>query len=493
MSQKPRNKLSMRVPRDTLVDDGEDGPLILGILDLSLPCRRFVVEHKVAEVGKISVTAEFLLRFVKALGSCSEEDAQTFFGYSRREMAYVLAEVEEADYVDRAEGRLSLTANGLGLFQPGSEDPLIFEVERKTARIGLDLLSLAPADSRSPSVFELNLPELPLVDPAQISSATDRVPVQFRRHFRELAPRMDSVAAARRSLYSIDGVSAEERFTNVVRVKLVSTGMKPMQVEVDLSDWRSDHELADREAVSRSVVQITERLGCSRREDDVDAYRLLIELAPEYFQEWTRRDGLSVQRFYRHAFTARGDVRADRQTTPIVGSLFTADNARRLLEVANYGLRRTKHPSPVLFWTVPQAPMWGSTSIMSEAVDQLRDLVMRAGDFREVEAIALTAGKPERWIKRGFTGWKESQSLVFPGGFEMLLAPCGFVAAIVHAPIGAPSGVPVPLGFASFNPRIVDRAMAMLASQAHRFGLDEALSQELVSPAAEPLSPDLGT
>src|SRR3546814_4394907 len=108
--------------------------------------------------------SEFLLRFVKALGSCSEEDAQTFFGYSRREMAYVLAEVEEADYVDRAEGRLTLTANGLGLFQPGSEDPLIFEVERKTARIGLDLLSLAPADSRSPSIFELNLPELPLTD-----------------------------------------------------------------------------------------------------------------------------------------------------------------------------------------------------------------------------------------------------------------------------------------------------------------------------------------
>src|SRR3546814_17310562 len=84
------------------------------------------------------------------------------------------------------------------LFQPGSEDPLIFEVERKTARIGLDLLSLAPADSRSPSIFELNLPELPLTDPAQISSATDRVPVQFRRHFREMPTRLASVAAARR-------------------------------------------------------------------------------------------------------------------------------------------------------------------------------------------------------------------------------------------------------------------------------------------------------
>src|SRR3546814_18264567 len=72
----------------------------------------------------------------------------------------------------------------------------------------------------------------------------------------------------------------------------------------------------------------------------------------------------------------------------------------------------------------------------------------------------------------------------------MLLAPCGFVAATVHAPIGAHSGVPVPLGFASFDPRIVDRAMAMLAGQAPRIGLDEALSRELISTAAEPQSTD---
>lgn len=486
MSKAPRSKLSMRPQRETLVDDDEDGPFVLGILDLSLPCRRFVVEHKVAEVGKISVTAEFLLRFVKALGSCTEEVVQSFFGYSRREMAYVVAEVEEADYVDRADGRLTLTANGLGLFQPGSDDPLIFEVERKTARIGLDLISLAPADTRPPSVFELNLPELPLTDPAQVSSATEKVPTQFRRHFRELAPRMDAVAAARRSLYSIDAVSAEERFTNVVRVKLVSSGMKPMHAEIDLSDWRSDHELADREAVGRSVLQVIERLGRSRREDDVDAYRLLTELAPEYLHEWTRRDGLSIQRYYRHAFTSRGDVRADRQTTPIVGSLFTPDNARRLVEIANNGLRRTQHPSPALFWVVPQAPMWGGTSIMAEAVDQLRDLVSRAGDFRQVEATALIAGKPEPWIKHAFTSWRETQSPVFPSGFEMLLAPGGFVAAVVHAPVGAPSGIPVPLGFASFDPKTVERAMALLALQAPRFGLGEALTRELHQTAAEP-------
>lgn len=486
MNKKPRKKLTLRSSRETLVNDEEDRPLTLGFLDLALPCRRFLVDHKVAEVGKISITAEFLLRLVKALDSCTEEAAQTFFGYSRREMAYVLAEIEEADYVGRADGRLTLTETGLALFQSGSEDPMIFEVERKTARIGLDLISLAPTENRSTSIFERCLPELPLSDPNQVSSATERVPAQFRRYFRELAPRMDSIEAAKRSLYSIDGVSAEDRFPNVVRVKLVSSGNNPMKVEVDLSEWRPEHELADREAIGRSVLKVVEELSCARRQDDADAYGLLVELAPEYLKDWTRRDGLNIQRFYRNAFKSQGDVRADRQTTPIVGSLFTPENARRLVEVANYGLRRNQRPSPAMFWVIPQTPMWGSTSIMADAVDQLRDLLVRTSkDIRTVEALALTVGRPAQWIKQAFTGYRESNGSVFPSGFEMLLAPGTFVAAIVHAPIGGPSGIAVPLGFASFDLKVVHRAMALLERSAGRFGLTEELVRELALPTPE--------
>ncbi len=483
MTEQQKGRLTVRPRRETLVDEDEDGPLELGVYDFALPCRRFVVEHKVAEVGKISVTAEFLLRLVRALGSCTEETLQTFFGYDRREMAYVLGEVEEADYVSRADGRLALTEIGQGLFRPGSEDPLIFEVERKSARVGFDLLSLAPADNRSTSWFERNLPELPLGDPAQVSDATGRVPARFRRFFREFAPRMDPVSAARRSLYSIDAVRAEDRFSNVVRVRLLSTGLKPMQAEVDLSAWRSDHEVHEREAVGRSVLGMLDRLTVARRDDEADAYRLLVELAPDYLKEWTRRDGLSVQRYYRNAFTSEGDVRADRKTTPIVGSLFGTDNARRLVEVASNGLKRTARPAHTLFWVVPQVPLWGSTSIMAEAVEQLRERVIRNNDDLNarvsVQSLALTAGRPEAWIKEGFGHWRESDGLVFPAGFELLLVPGAFVAALVHAPIGSPSGIPVPLGFASFDRLTVDRAMALLRAVAPRYGLTESILQDL--------------
>lgn len=483
MTEKLRAKLTVAPVREGLVDESEDGPLQLATLDLALPCRRFVIEHKVADVGKVSVTAEFLLRFVRAMGSCTEDAVQSFFGYSRREMAYVLHEVEDADYIHRLEGRITLTPTGLSLFRPGVEEPLIYEVERKTARVGFDLISLAPAEKKFLSYFERSLPELPLADVEQVSAATERVPSSFRRFFREFAPKIDPTSTVRRALYSIDGVAAEERFSTLVRVRLISSSLKPTLADIDLSEWKSDYELSDREAVGRAVAEMVERMTVARREDDGEAYQLLIRLAPEYLKEWTRRDGLSVQRFYRHAFVSHGDVRADRPTVPIIGSLFTMENARRLFEVASYGLRKTRHAAAAIYWVVPQVPLWGSTSIMAEAVEQFRERVIRTNEDiavrQNVESIALTAQRPERWVKEAFTREHGSDSRVFPGGFEMLLVPGAFVAATVHAPIGQQSGLPVPLGFASFDPRVLARAGELLHANAAAFKLGDALRRNL--------------
>lgn len=487
MTEKPSNKHTARPVREGLIEEAEDGSLTLVIHDLTLPCRSFLVEHKVAEVGKVSVTAEFLLRFVRTMGTCTEDAVQEFFGYNRREMAYVLNEVEEADYIRRVDGRLTLTTTGHTLFRPGSDEPLIYEVERKTTRVGFDLISLAPAVKRYLSYFEANLPELPLENQEQVSSATDRVPASFRRFFREFAPSVDPTATARRSLYSIDTVSAKERFSTIVRVRLVSSGLKPSQAEIDLSEWYSEYELADREAIARAIAVVIDRMAITSREDDSEAYQLLVNLAPEYLKEWTRRDGLSVQRFYRHAFTGQGDVRVDRQTTPVVGNLFTPENARRLFDVASYGLRRTKQVAASIFWVVPQVPLWGSTVILSEVIDQLRDRVLRTNHDlttpQPVEAVALTVGRPERWLKEAFDHCHQSEVRVFPNGFEMLLVPGAFVAATVHAPIGQHSGLSVPLGFVSFDERVVARATNLLETMSSSFRLGEALNRQLAASA----------
>ncbi len=131
----------------------------------------------------------------------------------------------------------------------------------------------------------------------------------------------------------------------------------------------------------------------------------------------------------------------------------------------------------------------GSTSVMAEAVEQFRERVLRTNEDlavrQNVETIALTTGRSERWVREAFTRDHGADAKVFPGGFEMLLVPGAFVAATVHAPIGPPSGLPVPLGFASFDPRVLARAGKLLEANANSFKLGETLIRNLVAPLSQ--------
>jgi hypothetical protein len=164
------------------------------------------------------------------------------------------------------------------------------------------------------------------------------------------------------------------------------------------------------------------------------------------------------------------------------------ESTRRLFEVANYGLRNARRAAAALYWVVPQVPFWGSTSIMSEALEQLRERVVRTNEDlavrEDVETVALTTGRAERWVREAFSREHCADAKVFPGGFEMLLVPGAFVAATVHAPIGPSSGLPVPLGFASFNKGVLERAGKLLEANAGSFKLSEKLVRSLVSSLA---------
>src|SRR5262245_51950340 len=106
----------LRLKRDELVPPEEDRQLEIAIYDLLLPCRRFEITYKVAVLGLATPTLEFLLRLVKAVPGISEDEALSFFGFSRRELEYVLDEATSPGYLERDEGRLWLTTAGDNLF-----------------------------------------------------------------------------------------------------------------------------------------------------------------------------------------------------------------------------------------------------------------------------------------------------------------------------------------------------------------------------------------
>jgi hypothetical protein len=443
----------------------DDGPLELTTYDVLLPCRRFDIEHKVAVLGGVSLTAEFLLRLLKSADGLDEEAAAAFFGFDLRDMSFVLSEVEGLGYVERRGGRLWLTFAGLALFRPGSDQPQIFEVEALRESVGFDLLSLAPEQQRSLDDFERTLPELPLR--AEIASAASRqIPAAFRRFYGEIVARRERKREDKKALYSVDNVSPGDRFSAPVRIVVRASGMRPFAGEPDLSDWRSDQELDDRSGTSDAASAFVDGLSTTRHSQDADAYAVLLDLAPEFLKEFARRDGLAIDRYFREAFVRAGEVRSNRPTVPLVGSLLVRDNLRRATEVLGYGLRSAPRPSHVI-WLTPMTKLWGATRLLPEFLRHLKTQ-LRTDDAEgpRVTSVGLVTGRPEFYLERAFDELAASEAPRFPRTLEIMLVPGVMTAVTVHAPIGAQTGVPVPLGFVSFDPKVVERTQAYLSSRA---------------------------
>lgn len=446
----------------------DDRPFDLAVYDVLLPCRRFGIEHKVAVLGRVSLTAEFVLRLLKSADGIPEMDAAEFFGFDRRDMAFVLSEVEGPGYVERREGRLWLTSGGLALFPQGAAQPQLFDVEKRHENVGFDLLSLAPVDPKFLDEFERRLPELPISNPEFVSAATAQIPSAFRRFYLEIGNRRERNAETRKSLYSIDAVTPGDRFSSTVRVNLRSTGLHPSVGELDLGEWRSEQEQLDRESVLNSASAFVDQLRVARRSDDGAAYGVLLEVAPEFLKDFTRKDGLAIERYYRDALTRAGDVRSDRPTIPILGSLFARTNVRRFAEVLQYALRATDRPSSVL-WLSPMLSRWGSTRALPELLRHLKASLRRNSnddpDGTSPTTVCLVAGRPDGHLDKAFDQMAISDAPRFPPALEVLLIPKVAAVVSVHAPILEQLGLPVPLGIMSFDQRVVTRVQDYLSSR----------------------------
>lgn len=467
-----------------LVRPEEDKNLDLASYDVLLPCRRFDVDHKVAVLGRVSLTAEFLLRLVKTVDGIDEKEAAAFFGFALRDISYVLSEVADLGYVERREGRLWMTNSGMSLFLENSDEPSIFDVEVRRENVGFDLISLAYEQPRGLDEFARTLPELPLLHPERASAAASNLKPAFKRAYPEIANRKEKGASDRRSLYSIDSITPKDRFSSLVKLSVRSTGLRPWAGEADLSEWRSEVEQEDRSEILDAVAAFVDELSVTQRSEDADAYDSLVSLAPEFMKEFTRKDGLAVEKYYRETFNRVGEVRSNRQTIPFVGSLFTRDNVRKLTEAYGYGLRNYGNPS-MLLWLVPKIKFWGATRAFPELV---RSLLFRMGqglETRPAISVGLVSGWADAHLKRAFDQVANSESPQFPSTLEIMLVPGVVMAASVHAPIGSKSGLPVPLGYISFDPRVIERTSEYLDAALHRYIKDEKTLNRIGSEFAK--------
>ncbi|PLT96739.1 hypothetical protein [Sinorhizobium medicae] len=481
MANHPRPLLGLK--GHELLPTDEDRRVEIGVYDVLLPCRKYEVAYKVAILGKVSQSLEFLLRLVKAVPGIAEESAAAFFGFEQAEMGYVLNEATGPGFVERREGRLRLTSAGEALFREGTDDPAIYTVEERRRDLGFDLLAIAPQVPRAIDSVELALPELPIADPAGTGKVGDRIFERFNRFFHELAERRDREQIQQRDLYSVDRIVPKDRFQVPVRVRVFAQASAPSLPEIDLGSWRAEHEVADRPQIESAAAMLVDDLKVNGNQiGGPQAYEALAELAPDFLKEFLTRAGLNVNRYWREAVGRAGEPRADRKTVPVIGSLYTEANARRFLDVVDYGLRGGAEQPEFLFSVAPQTRLWGATTQQRDTLSYLRRGIaaIAPASTAELRTLCLFPGKAPWFIDRTFDEVLSADSNDVPAALEVMIVPNIAVAALVHAPIGTSSGFAVPLGWASFDDDIVARTQAFVADRLWQFVREPDLHDRLV-------------
>lgn len=464
----------LRLKGHELVPPEEDRRVGLDVFDVLLPCRSYEVKYKVATLGQVSPTLEFLLRLVKSAPGISDADAAFFFGYSPSEMTYVLEEACEPGYLERKGGQLWLTTSGDSLFREGEKEPTIYTVESRRRSFGFDLMAIAPQARRWLEPLERFLPELASEDPAGTGRVAERLPGRFRQFFRELADQVDRGKLERRDIYSIDPVVVPgERYQVPIRVLTYAQASNPSAAEIDLSIWRPDHEIADRPEIERAVALFVKEMQTSVNQlDAASAYQALVDLAPEFLKDFTTRSGLSEGRYWRESVSRTGDPRSDRKTVPIVGSLLLPENIERLQSILDYGLRAVAEAPLDIIAVAPQTRRWGATTQQRDLLTLIQEtigLTFPSAERAEIKATCLYAGKPPTYTQKAFDEILSSHVEHFPKALEILLVPGVMLAAVVHAPLGSSSGNPVPLGLASFDPAVVERGSQYVMDRIERY------------------------
>jgi hypothetical protein len=446
-------------------EEDEGRSIEVDSLDVRLPCRIYEVSYQLADAGRFSLTTEFLLRLLKAVDSLPENDLSGFFAFTREEMAYVVSSAERYEYVVRSGGKVRLTEKGASLFEIGSDVPSLYDVKKRSGRFAFDLVSFCPVRGKMLSNFESKLPELPTQNTEEISDASDRIGRSFKENFREALSTAGMRNIERTSLYSIDIVQARERVSALVPFSIKLKKDDWLSVEPDVIDWQPDSSPAHRHLILNSCASVVR--DCSEKFSyfPSDGSDYLHECAPSIIEKYYRENRFNAAAFLKRASALAGELRSDRPTARIYGTLWTRKNFKTIMNALRYGSGSDQERNRGIIWLRSAYPFWGCSARMPDIVNELRGDGKGTGESRGAKAVLISQeGERDSWrFKNLFDHVVKLEQGAVPRDFELLLAPGRFFAALAYVSVAPSEGWRVPLGIISFDKSLLEGAHELAA------------------------------
>jgi hypothetical protein len=362
-AQVEENESIQFVPREVDVA-GSPQKEIVQQLEVTLPCRNYSVEFKVANSQGLTITSEFLLRSLKIFGSQTDEELSQLFNYNRRETEFVLDEALKDGYVKWENGNIKLSPTGQKLFQKHETVPTTLNIETLHRDVGFNQLSFGMASPESLSSFEKQLPELEGADPKFIARGSEFVPDAFKDNYYQIMNSDGRLKKERKNLYSISEITPKNRFLNTLSISVFEDIQNIGQPEFEVGQRNSLGAYQFDRRISEAVAKYLKPLCISRTKQHSISMDTFLSVAGPILNKTNLSHKTEPYEFYRQIAANLVDAE---NSIPFYGSPFLQKQIETFIIEMKKGISDRDLGDSVK-WLQPSINIWGLTSMLPRLV-----------------------------------------------------------------------------------------------------------------------------
>jgi hypothetical protein len=443
-------------------------------ITFGLPAQEFKISAYISMQERLPAVTEFVLRLLHICERVSLSGFRAYFGFTEAEGLAVVESLDRQGYITLSGDMIELSEQTKSKFAESADDyPWVQKTKKWIGRASFDLLEFAPLsrldEALSPDSW------VKINPPAELlGNSIEYAKRAFHQHYKEIERRSrgDRVSDRERDfgVHSIEAVDAGKQIFIPISVTLAvdesgqaktvlpepfEEGSKPSLLQTTLERIAAEFDRLP-EADSRGVVSFVEMF-------ELDFMRQFIT-------------GRSFN-FSAFATAVSGGLGAPAGVTPIFGNLSLQSNVP-VLEGKLKELRGKNHARKLyssLAWLPPEYEFWGRGDDFRDAVRKIRNGLRASGSDDNLFVFRSAEPGQEQRVRAGFrgTGLEELhlfrprvlEAAPWADSLELMLYPCGFVAALIHLQIPGARGMLAPVGFFSTRAEHMETVHRLITSK----------------------------
>ncbi len=484
--------------------------IYLGRQTFNVPCRRFSIRLTVSNQERLPLVREFSLRYLNTVGTCSGETIRHFFGFSERELLILLADLKAGGYINYSSDKLELSDKGKNLFEQSTEESLcIRSVEKWNERFAIDFISFRVIHFEHRTDSFKCFHELVSTDQGKVSRSLEIAKETFADSFHEYVQRYKSnISNEERANLSIYGISSIERgdtFAFPLSVDLFTSGDNPERVDQHYSAFDTYAAQESRQQLLQSVSGTINRLKEKSKFGSDLLWFMKEQLGVQVFSDLSREGTIEIGSLLNEIQHLRDSSAQTLLTVPIIGPFYAEENSKIILDFIRSATGSIKTDSDKkeaglmreVFWQKPSTDLWGRDEGTFSLIGRIRREVTSAVEgnseinligntnFENVKNLRwrLTRGNNRNVYDNGYMSALREEM----GPTEIFIWP-GVMCGVLYNYIADKSWeYPVPLGFVSKDPVVLNNLAKFLYSQWAGYGRKVSKAWPIKEKGATPV------